>query len=38
MYFKETGCDYMGWVHPVHDRDQWRILVNMVIIFGLHKK
>jgi hypothetical protein len=27
----EIGWGRMGWIHLVHDRDQWRALVSMVI-------
>jgi hypothetical protein len=25
------GCEGVNWVHMVHDRDQWRALVNTVM-------
>jgi hypothetical protein len=31
MDLREIGWDGMDWINLVHDRDQWRTLVNMVI-------
>jgi hypothetical protein len=28
MDLREIGWDGMDWIHLVHDRDQWRALVN----------
>jgi hypothetical protein len=33
MDLREIGWDGMDWIDPVHDRDQWRALVNMVMNF-----
>jgi len=27
----ETGWEGVGWMHLVHDREQWQALVNMVM-------
>jgi hypothetical protein len=31
MDFREIEWDGMDWIDLVHDRDQWRVLVNTVI-------
>jgi hypothetical protein len=31
MYFKETECEGMDWMHLAQDRDQWRAVVNTVM-------
>jgi hypothetical protein len=31
MVLREIGWDGMDWIDLVHDRDQWRVLVNTVI-------
>jgi transcription termination factor 2 len=31
MDLKETGGDGMDWIDLAQDRDQWRVLVNMVM-------
>jgi hypothetical protein len=28
---RETGWDGMDWINMAQDRDQWRVLVNMVM-------
>jgi hypothetical protein len=28
---REIGWDVMDWIDPSQDRDQWRVLVNMVM-------
>jgi len=28
---REVGCEDVNWVHLAHDRDQWRVVVNMVM-------
>jgi hypothetical protein len=33
MDLREIGWDCMEWVDPAQDRDQWRALVNTVMIF-----
>jgi hypothetical protein len=37
MDLKEIGWDDVNWIHMTQDRDQWRVLVNMVMKFGFHK-
>jgi hypothetical protein len=32
MDLREIGCDDMDWIDLDQDRDQWRALVNMVIL------
>jgi hypothetical protein len=31
IYLRETGWDGMAWVNLTEDRDQWRVLVNMLM-------
>jgi hypothetical protein len=31
MELGETGCGGMDWIHLAHDKDQWRVLVNLVM-------
>jgi hypothetical protein len=31
MHLREIGCDGMGWIDLVQDRDQWSALVNTVM-------
>jgi hypothetical protein len=31
MYFREIGWDSMDWIDVTQDRDQWRVLVNMIM-------
>jgi hypothetical protein len=31
MYLREIIWDSMDWIHLAQDRDQWRVLVNMVM-------
>jgi hypothetical protein len=38
MYLKETGCENLNSLHLDHERDQWRGLVNTVIVLELHKR
>jgi hypothetical protein len=33
MDFRETGWAGMDWIDLAEDRDQWRAIVNMAIIF-----
>jgi hypothetical protein len=35
--FREMGLEGMGWINLYVDRDQWRVLVNMLIKSGFHK-
>jgi hypothetical protein len=28
---KEVGCEFVDWIHLVHDKDQRRIFVNTVL-------
>jgi hypothetical protein len=37
MDLREIGWDDMDWIDLAQDRDQWRALVNMVMIFEFHK-
>jgi hypothetical protein len=32
---KEIWCEDLDWIHLAQDRDQWRVLVNMVINFRI---
>jgi hypothetical protein len=32
MNLREIGWDIMNWTDLAHDRDQWRALVNMLMI------
>jgi hypothetical protein len=34
---REIGWDGVDWSDLAQDKDQWRTLVNMVIIFGFDK-
>jgi hypothetical protein len=34
----ETGWEVVDWMHLVQDRDQLRVLLNMVRTFGFHKR
>jgi ribosome biogenesis protein Nip4 len=36
MDLTETGRECVDWAHLVQDRDQWQVLVNMVMN-GFHK-
>jgi len=38
MDLKEIGCEGVGWVHLVQDRDQWRPLVNTVMNLRVPQK
>jgi hypothetical protein len=31
MHLREIGWDGMDWIDLAQDRDQWRVLVNMVM-------
>jgi hypothetical protein len=31
MDLREIGCDGMDWFELAQDREQWRVLVNMVM-------
>jgi hypothetical protein len=31
MNLREIGCGGMDWIDLIQDRDQWRVLVNMVM-------
>jgi hypothetical protein len=31
MDLREIGREFVDWVQPVQDRDQWRAVVNMVM-------
>jgi len=31
MYIQEIGWDVMGWINLVQNRDQWQVLLNMVM-------
>jgi hypothetical protein len=31
MDLREMGLDGMDWIDLVHDRDQWRVLLNTVM-------
>jgi hypothetical protein len=31
MDLREIGWIVVDWIHPAQDRDQWRVLVNMVM-------
>jgi hypothetical protein len=31
MELKGKVCGGMDWIHLAHDRDQWRVLVNVVM-------
>jgi hypothetical protein len=31
IYLREIGWDGMDWINLAQDRDQWRVLVNMVM-------
>jgi hypothetical protein len=31
MDLGEIGWDGMDWIHPPHERDQWKVLVNTVM-------
>jgi hypothetical protein len=31
MDLREIGLGGMDWIHVAQDRDQWRVLVNMVV-------
>jgi hypothetical protein len=33
MKLRETGCGGVDWIHLAHDKDQRRVLVNLVINF-----
>jgi hypothetical protein len=28
LNFRETGTEYVDWIHLAQDRDQWRAVVN----------
>jgi hypothetical protein len=36
MDLTEIGWKWVDWIHVAQDRDQWRALVNMAIVF--HKR
>jgi hypothetical protein len=31
MYIRKVDWDVMDWINVVHFRDQWRVLVNMIM-------
>jgi hypothetical protein len=31
----EVGWERVGWIHAAQDRDQWRALVNTIMICGV---
>jgi hypothetical protein len=33
MYLRGTGCKGVNWIHLAHGKDQWRVLVIMVMNF-----
>jgi hypothetical protein len=35
MALKEIGWEDVDWIHLAQDRDQWRVLVNMVTNLGV---
>jgi hypothetical protein len=37
MDLREIGWDGTDWIDLPEDRDQWKVLVNMVMNFGFHK-
>jgi hypothetical protein len=37
MDLGEIGWGGMDWIDLAQDKDQWRALVNTVMIFGFHK-
>jgi hypothetical protein len=37
MDLREIGCGNVEWMHLAQDRDQWRAVVNTVIIFRFRK-
>jgi len=36
--FWEIGWESVDWMHLTQDRNQWRIVMKMIITFGLHKR
>jgi hypothetical protein len=37
MVLREVVWDVMDWTDLAQDRDQWRALVNIVMVFGFHE-
>jgi hypothetical protein len=37
MYLGDIGWGIMDWIEVAQDRDQWKDLVNTVMIFWLYK-
>jgi hypothetical protein len=31
IYLREIGLDGVDWIYMAQDRDQWRVLLNMVL-------
>jgi hypothetical protein len=36
--FKEIGFENVHWIHKAQKRDQWQVLVNMVMNLWIHKR
>jgi hypothetical protein len=38
MDVRETGWEFVDWIHLTQDRDQWRTLVNTIMNLRAHKR
>jgi hypothetical protein len=38
MDLKEIGWEGVNWMHLIHDRDQWRAIVNTAMNRRFHKR